>query len=96
MTEMLYSDVDKAEMPPGTQSFDRPWYWYVGSVPEGEKCASSECESVAHMGLVFMTEGNKERWQENQNTDETFDADAVFYCVMHFTPAVERMAKSIR
>lgn len=93
--EILYSDVDKAEMPPGSGSEDRPWYWYVPSTPENEECANPECECVAHMGLVFMTEDDKDDWVYAQDVEETFDADVVFYCVMHFIPAVERLSKSI-
>jgi hypothetical protein len=93
-TEILYKDIDRAEMPPGTGTFDRPWYWYTFVVPEREQCASPECVITAHAGLVFMKEGDKTRWNEKQDTDEEMDADAVFYCVAHFFPAVERLNKS--
>lgn len=89
--QMLYSDIDRAEFPPGSGTGDNPFYWYTYTVPEGEDCADPECANVAHGGLVFMKEDDKVRWDENQDTGEMMEADVVFYCVMHFVPAVERI-----
>lgn len=94
LMQMLYSVIDRAEFPPGSGTEDNPFYWYTYALPEGEDaedCADSECPNVAHAGLVFMNEDDKERWNDKQDTDETIEADVVFYCVMHFVPAVERI-----
>lgn len=94
--DIRYKDIDRAEMPPGFGSFDRPWYWYTHAsfVLSGEECAASGCECRAHAGLILMKEDDKVRWQEKQFTEEMMAADIVFYCAPHFTPAIERLTQS--
>lgn len=92
--DIPYYKIDKAEMPPGLGTLERPWFWYTFALTGDEKCARPECPSVAHAGLVFMKEGDKGRWQEAQDSEDVLDADIVFYCANDFIPAVTRLTKS--
>jgi hypothetical protein len=92
--DIKYRDIIRAEMPPGHGTPERPWYWYTNVTEANEECAPAECPRPAHMGLVLMKEEQKDAWQERQDTEETMDADVVFYCAIHFIPAVARLTEA--